>query len=146
MAEWPWRHKSRSKIIAGNTPSHASDHLYLIWKESIENCRYYRVDTPCGTDGQTDGVKPIYPNNFVVGIKIGQAWPFYIVICFMVHYACTVHHIAKFLADIWNPYRVWPIMSSLRPSLNISQKISNDHGTCKNWLSMAILITVKPLI
>ena len=26
------------------TPSHASDHLYHIWKESIKNCRCYRAD------------------------------------------------------------------------------------------------------
>ena len=42
-----------------------SDHLWLIWKESIQNCRCYRADTAGGTDGrtdgQTDGVKPIYP-------------------------------------------------------------------------------------
>ena len=39
------RYRSRSKIITCNTPSHASDHLYQIWKESIQNCRRYRVDT-----------------------------------------------------------------------------------------------------
>ena len=52
-----------------DTPSHGSDHLWLIWKESIQNCRCYRADTAGGTDGrtdgqtdgQTDGVKPIYP-------------------------------------------------------------------------------------
>ena len=26
------------------TPSYASDHLYQIWKESIQNCRRYRAD------------------------------------------------------------------------------------------------------
>ena len=54
-----------------DTPSHGSDHLCLIWKESIHNCRCYRADTACGTDGwtdgRTDGVKPVYPpNNFVI--------------------------------------------------------------------------------
>ena len=60
-----------------DTPSHGSDHLCLIWKESIHNCRWYRADTACGTDGRTDGrtdrrtdrrtdgrtdgVKPVYP-------------------------------------------------------------------------------------
>ena len=48
-----------------DTPSHGSDHLWLIWKESIHNCRCYRADTAGWTDGrtdeQTDGVKPIYP-------------------------------------------------------------------------------------
>ena len=34
-----------------NTSSHASDHWCLIWKESIQNCRSYRADTACGTDG-----------------------------------------------------------------------------------------------
>ena len=28
-----------------DTPSNASDHLYQIWRESILNCRCYRVDT-----------------------------------------------------------------------------------------------------
>ena len=36
---------SRSKVITCDTPSHASDHLYQIWKESIQNCRRYRADT-----------------------------------------------------------------------------------------------------
>ena len=31
--------------ITCDTPSHASDHLYQIWKESIKNCRCYRADT-----------------------------------------------------------------------------------------------------
>ena len=43
--EWPWRYRSRSKVITCNTPSHASDHLYPIWKESMQNCRPYRADT-----------------------------------------------------------------------------------------------------
>ena len=43
--ERPWRYRSRSKVITCNTPSHASDHLYQIWKESIRNCRCYRADT-----------------------------------------------------------------------------------------------------
>ena len=54
-------------------PPHGSNHLWLIWKESIQNCRCYKADTAGGTDGrmdgwtdgrtdgQTDGVKPIYP-------------------------------------------------------------------------------------
>ena len=32
-----------------------NDHLCLIWKESIQNCRSYRADTEYETDGQTDG-------------------------------------------------------------------------------------------
>ena len=43
--KWPWRYSSRSKVITCDTPSHASDHLYQIWKESIKNCRCYRADT-----------------------------------------------------------------------------------------------------
>ena len=43
--EWPWRYRSRSKVITCNTPSHASNHLYQIWKESIQNYRPYRADT-----------------------------------------------------------------------------------------------------
>ena len=37
-----------------DTPSHGSDHLWLIWKESIQNCRCYRADTAGGTDGRMD--------------------------------------------------------------------------------------------
>ena len=43
--EWPWRYRSRSKVITCDTPSHASNHLYQIWKESIQNYRCYRADT-----------------------------------------------------------------------------------------------------
>ena len=43
--EWPWRYRSRSKDITCDTPPNASDHLYQIWKESIQNCRCYRADT-----------------------------------------------------------------------------------------------------
>ena len=35
------RYRSRSKVIARDTPSHASDHLCQIWKESIQNSRSY---------------------------------------------------------------------------------------------------------
>ena len=41
----PWRYRSRSKVITCDTPSHDSDHLYQMWKESIQNCRRYRADT-----------------------------------------------------------------------------------------------------
>ena len=40
-AIWPWRCRSRSKVIICNTPSHTSDYLCEIWKESIENCRFF---------------------------------------------------------------------------------------------------------
>ena len=40
--------------MACDTPSHSSDHLCLIWKEFVHNCRCYRADTACGTDGRTD--------------------------------------------------------------------------------------------
>ena len=49
MAEWPWRYRWRSKFIMYDTP-HVSDHLSLIWKESIQKCRSYKVDTASGTD------------------------------------------------------------------------------------------------
>ena len=39
--EWPWRYWSRSKVMTCNTPPHASDHLYQIWKESMQNCRFF---------------------------------------------------------------------------------------------------------
>ena len=42
--EWPWRYRSRSNVITCDTPSHASDHLYQIWKESIKNCWCYGAD------------------------------------------------------------------------------------------------------
>ena len=38
MTELPWRYRSKSKIIAPDTPSHAIDHLCQIGKESIQNC------------------------------------------------------------------------------------------------------------
>ena len=41
--EWPLR--NWSKVIICDTPSHASDHLYQIWKESIKNCICNRADT-----------------------------------------------------------------------------------------------------
>ena len=44
-----------------DTPTHASNHLCLVWKESIQDCRSYRAGTGCGTDGRTDWMKPIYP-------------------------------------------------------------------------------------
>ena len=43
--EWPWKYRSRSKVITCDPPSHASDHLCQIWKESIRNCRCYRAGT-----------------------------------------------------------------------------------------------------
>ena len=43
--EWPWRYMSRSKVMTYNKPPQASDHLYQIWKESMQNCRRYRADT-----------------------------------------------------------------------------------------------------
>ena len=39
------RYRSRSRVIPCDTPSHAIDYLYQIWKESIQNCRYYRAET-----------------------------------------------------------------------------------------------------
>ena len=53
-AKWPWRYRSRSKVITCHTPFHPIDHLYQIWKESIKNCRCYRADTKKLTDRQTD--------------------------------------------------------------------------------------------
>ena len=50
--ELPWRYRSRSKIITCDTPSHANDHLYQIWKESIQNCRRYRADTILKVKGE----------------------------------------------------------------------------------------------
>ena len=48
-----------------DTPSEVAWSDVWIWNGSNQNCRRYRVDTGCGTDGQTDGrtdgVKPIYP-------------------------------------------------------------------------------------
>ena len=45
MAQWPWRYRSRSKVMVRNTLSHGSDHLCLIWSESLQNCRRNRADT-----------------------------------------------------------------------------------------------------
>ena len=38
-----------------DTPSHGNGRLWLIWKESIQNCRCYRADTAGGTDRRTEG-------------------------------------------------------------------------------------------
>ena len=38
-----------------DTPSHGSDHLWLLWKESIQNCKCCRADMAGGTDWRTDG-------------------------------------------------------------------------------------------
>ena len=54
MSEWPWRYRSRTKIIMCNTPCHASNNLCLIRKESTQNCRHYRVPCPGQTDGRPD--------------------------------------------------------------------------------------------
>ena len=53
----PWRYRSRSKVITCDTPSHASNHLYQIWKESIQNYRRYRADT-------IFKVKPEWPRKY----------------------------------------------------------------------------------
>ena len=45
MILWPWRYRSRSKVAAHSTTSHASDHLCHIGKESFQNCTCSRVDT-----------------------------------------------------------------------------------------------------
>ena len=45
MAEWPWRYRSRWKVIARHTPPYVSDHACQIRKESIQNCMCYRADT-----------------------------------------------------------------------------------------------------
>ena len=77
MAEWPWRYRSRSKVIVCDTPA---DHLCPIWKESIQKWRRHITErtrhggwTDRRMDIQTDRVKPIYPsppplnnNNFIV--------------------------------------------------------------------------------
>ena len=47
-----------------------------------------------------------------------------------------VHHPSKFQADSWNPQRVRVATLSLRPGPSLLSKFC---GTCKNWLSMAIL-------
>ena len=65
MAGWPWRYRSKSKVITRDTSSHVSDHLCLISKNPSRTDRVKRADTECGTDGRTDwrtdGVKPIFP-------------------------------------------------------------------------------------
>ena len=68
MAEWPWRYRSRSLC---DTQSHASDHLCLIWKELIQNCRNYRVERHVGqTDGRTETNIPLPHNNNFVGVGV----------------------------------------------------------------------------
>ena len=52
--ERTWFSRSRPKVITCDTPSHAINHLYQIWKESILNCRCYKADAG-RMDGRTDG-------------------------------------------------------------------------------------------
>ena len=74
----PWRYRSRSKVIACDTPSHASDHLYQIWKESIRNCRFYRVDTifkakatwPCDHEDIGQGQRSLYATHPLIPVII----------------------------------------------------------------------------
>ena len=81
MAELPWRYRSRSKVIANDTPSHASGHLCLVWKESIQNCKSYGADTECEmygwTDGRRDGVKPISSptTSLYTNVKLCSSYP-----------------------------------------------------------------------
>ena len=44
-----------SRNIACDTPSEAAWQDVWIWNWSNQNCRHYRADTGCRTDGQTDG-------------------------------------------------------------------------------------------
>ena len=59
MAEWSWKkYRSKSNVIMHYTPSHANDHLCLTWRDSVQNCRSYRADTECGTDGNKYNLPP----------------------------------------------------------------------------------------
>ena len=49
-----------------DTPFHDSDHFCLIWKESIQNCKSYKVDTEFGMDGWIETNIPQPPNNLFV--------------------------------------------------------------------------------
>ena len=40
-AEWPWKYRSRSKVIICDTPPDANDDLCQIWKECKQNCRFF---------------------------------------------------------------------------------------------------------
>ena len=40
-AEWPWKYRSRSKVITCDTPSDGNDDLCQIWKECKQNCRFF---------------------------------------------------------------------------------------------------------
>ena len=40
-AEWPWKYRSRSKVITFDTPSDGNDDLCQIWKECKHNCRFF---------------------------------------------------------------------------------------------------------
>ena len=50
IPEWPWTYRSNSKVSVQETPSDGSDHLCLLWKWSIQNCRCDRADAACGMD------------------------------------------------------------------------------------------------
>ena len=40
-AKWPWKYRSRSKVITCDTPSDGNDNLCQIWKECKQNCRFF---------------------------------------------------------------------------------------------------------
>ena len=136
---WPWRYRSRSKVIVCDTPSHGSDHLWLIWKESIQNCRCYRADTAGGTDGRTDGrtdgVKPIYPPTTSLFGGYKYYWYGSIILpTFVFSFDCSVKiwHTRSYVVSIMHSTRTFVIT------------VSNNRVSCSPHLghiAAAVIVT-----
>ena len=45
--EWPWRYRSKSKIVIHDTPSHSSVHVCQIWNESTKTFRFWHISQIC---------------------------------------------------------------------------------------------------
>ena len=80
-AEWPWRYRSRSKVITCDTPSHASDHLYQIWKnpyrtvDPTERTRFSR-SRPNDLENIGQGQRSLYATHplmlVIICVKYGK--------------------------------------------------------------------------
>ena len=148
QAKWPWRYRSRSRVITCDTQAHAIDHLYQIWKESILNCSCYRADTGCGTDGRTDGRmdgrtdgqtdgrtewNQYTPNNFVVwGYNETNIPPNSFVVAWLVP--------SHYLNRCWNIINL-TLGNKLQWNLNGNLCIVTQENAFENvvWKLMAIL-------
>ena len=113
-----------------DTPSHGSDHLWLIWKESIQNCRCYRVDTAGGTDGLT--IK--YPtSDFDIHFWHMIYSPYFLCSSMILAYLI----VNALLAKTWNIWRAQWKHSYLTFWFTGNGLASNKNKTC-DWNSMCL--------